>query len=101
MYPITHTVVVMHMQGRVQDLTKGGTHAHAQIIDGCGLSCIICTCLPTMYRITHTLIVMRMYICIVHTLRLYHPGSGRTYHEAFGPPKVPMKDDVRTCTCML
>ena len=25
-------------QGRTQDLTKGGAHAHAQIIDGCGLS---------------------------------------------------------------
>ena len=26
------------LQGRTQDLTKGGAHAHAQIIDGCGLS---------------------------------------------------------------
>lgn len=26
--------------------------------------------------------------------RLVHPGSGRTYHEEFCPPKVPMTDDV-------
>lgn len=26
--------------------------------------------------------------------RLMHPPSGRTYHEEFSPPKVPMKDDV-------
>ena len=26
--------------------------------------------------------------------RLFHPGSGRTYHKVFNPPKVPMKDDV-------
>ena len=26
--------------------------------------------------------------------RLLHPGSGRTYHKIFRPPKVPMKDDV-------
>lgn len=25
--------------------------------------------------------------------RLMHPASGRTYHEEFSPPKVPMKDD--------
>ena len=25
--------------------------------------------------------------------RLFHPGSGRTYHTKFNPPKVPMKDD--------
>ena len=28
-------------QGHTQDLTKGGTHVHAQIIDGCGL--LYCT----------------------------------------------------------
>ncbi|KAK1216981.1 adenylate kinase [Marasmius sp. AFHP31] len=28
------------------------------------------------------------------TGRLIHPGSGRTYHREFHPPKVPMKDDV-------
>ncbi|XP_013931334.1 PREDICTED: adenylate kinase 2, mitochondrial isoform X3 [Thamnophis sirtalis] len=27
--------------------------------------------------------------------RLIHPGSGRSYHEEFNPPKVHMKDDVR------
>ena len=37
----TTRVVVLH-QGRVQDMTKGGAHAYAQIIDGCGLS--YCTC---------------------------------------------------------
>lgn len=26
--------------------------------------------------------------------RLYHPGSGRTYHKTFNPPKVPMTDDI-------
>ena len=26
--------------------------------------------------------------------RLFHPGSGRTYHKIFSPPKVPMKDDI-------
>lgn len=26
--------------------------------------------------------------------RLMHPPSGRTYHEEFSPPKVPMKDDI-------
>ena len=28
------------------------------------------------------------------TGRLIHPVSGRSYHEEFAPPKVPMKDDV-------
>lgn len=28
------------------------------------------------------------------TGRLVHPGSGRSYHLEFNPPKVPMKDDV-------
>lgn len=28
------------------------------------------------------------------TGRLIHPASGRSYHEVFAPPKVPMKDDV-------
>lgn len=28
------------------------------------------------------------------TGRLIHPSSGRSYHEEFAPPKVPMKDDV-------
>jgi len=28
------------------------------------------------------------------TGRLIHPSSGRSYHEKFAPPKVPMKDDV-------
>ena len=30
--------ILVPTQGRVQDLTKGGAHVHAQIIDGCGLS---------------------------------------------------------------
>lgn len=28
------------------------------------------------------------------TGRLVHPGSGRSYHEEFNPPKRPMTDDV-------
>ncbi|XP_076656689.1 adenylate kinase 2 [Halictus rubicundus] len=28
------------------------------------------------------------------TGRLIHPGSGRSYHEEFAPPKVSMKDDI-------
>lgn len=28
------------------------------------------------------------------TGRLIHPESGRSYHEEFAPPKVPMKDDI-------
>ena len=28
------------------------------------------------------------------TGRLIHPGSGRSYHEKFAPPKVPGKDDA-------
>ena len=28
-------------------------------------------------------------------IRLIHKPSGRTYHELYAPPKVPMKDDVR------
>ncbi|XP_077270656.1 adenylate kinase 2 [Temnothorax americanus] len=28
------------------------------------------------------------------TGRLIHPASGRSYHEQFAPPKVPMKDDI-------
>lgn len=28
------------------------------------------------------------------TGRLIHPGSGRSYHDEFAPPKVNMKDDV-------
>lgn len=31
------------------------------------------------------------------TGRLFHPSSGRSYHEEFYPPKVPMTDDVRLC----
>ena len=31
--------------------------------------------------------------------RLTHPPSGRVYHAEFNPPKVPMKDDVRTLSC--
>ena len=32
------------------------------------------------------------------TGRLIHPPSGRTYHEEFNPPKVPMTDDVSQST---
>jgi len=34
---------------------------------------------------------------LVHRVlgRLVHPPSGRTYHEDFCPPKVPMTDDVQ------
>jgi len=28
------------------------------------------------------------------TGRLIHPGSGRSYHVTFNPPKVPGKDDI-------
>ncbi|PWN38409.1 adenylate kinase 1 [Meira miltonrushii] len=28
------------------------------------------------------------------TGRLIHPGSGRSYHKEFSPPKKPMKDDI-------
>jgi len=28
------------------------------------------------------------------TGRLIHPSSGRSYHQEFNPPKVPMKDDI-------
>lgn len=28
--------------------------------------------------------------------RLVHLPSGRSYHETFNPPKIPMTDDVRT-----
>lgn len=28
------------------------------------------------------------------TGRLIHPGSGRSYHKIFSPPKQPMKDDI-------
>jgi adenylate kinase len=28
------------------------------------------------------------------TGRLVHPASGRSYHEKFAPPKVPMRDDA-------
>lgn len=33
---------------------------------------------------------------LIHRIlgRLIHPPSGRTYHEEFCPPKVPMTDDV-------
>ena len=31
--------------------------------------------------------------------RLVHVASGRSYHEDFNPPKVPMKDDVSAVHC--
>lgn len=39
------------------------------------------------FHIDDTFLVKRI------TGRLIHPGSGRSYHEEFHPPKVPMKDD--------
>lgn len=40
------------------------------------------------FKIDDSLLIRRI------TGRLLHEGSGRTYHEEFNPPKVPMKDDV-------
>ncbi|XP_023712651.1 adenylate kinase [Cryptotermes secundus] len=39
------------------------------------------------FRIDDSLLVRRI------TGRLIHPTSGRSYHEEFHPPRVPMKDD--------
>lgn len=35
------------------------------------------------------------------TGRLLHQPSGRTYHEEFNPPKVPMTDDVWVNSCVV
>lgn len=40
------------------------------------------------FAIDDSLLVRRI------TGRLIHAASGRSYHEEFAPPKVPMKDDV-------
>jgi adenylate kinase len=40
------------------------------------------------FKIDDKLLVKRI------TGRLLHPSSGRTYHEEFHPPKVPMTDDI-------
>lgn len=40
------------------------------------------------FGIDNNLLVKRI------TGRLIHNSSGRSYHEEFAPPKVPMKDDV-------
>lgn len=40
------------------------------------------------FKIDDQLLIKRI------TGRLVHVKSGRTYHEVFNPPKVPMKDDV-------
>lgn len=40
------------------------------------------------FNINDNLLVRRI------TGRLVHPGSGRSYHEEFHPPKAHMKDDV-------
>ena len=40
------------------------------------------------FKIDDSLLIRRV------TGRLLHEASGRTYHEEFSPPKVPMKDDV-------
>ncbi|KAK9505943.1 hypothetical protein O3M35_009898 [Rhynocoris fuscipes] len=40
------------------------------------------------FNIDDSLLVRRI------TGRLIHPASGRSYHEEFHPPRVPMKDDV-------
>lgn len=33
--------------------------------------------------------------------RLIHPPSGRSYHEEFNPPRVPMTDDVMNLLFLL
>jgi adenylate kinase len=45
------------------------------------------------FKIDDSLLVRRI------TGRLIHPASGRSYHEEFHPPRVPMKDDVRIQIC--
>ncbi|KAJ4431663.1 hypothetical protein ANN_20262, partial [Periplaneta americana] len=40
------------------------------------------------FKIDDNLLVRRI------TGRLIHPASGRSYHEEFHPPRVPMKDDL-------
>lgn len=40
------------------------------------------------FKIDDQLLIKRI------TGRLVHEKSGRTYHEIFNPPKVPMTDDV-------
>jgi adenylate kinase len=40
------------------------------------------------FKIDDSLLVRRI------TGRLIHPASGRSYHEEFHPPRVPMKDDL-------
>ena len=42
------------------------------------------------FRIDDSLLVRRI------TGRLIHRASGRSYHEEFAPPRVPMTDDVST-----
>jgi len=48
------------------------------------------TCLDAVveFKIDPGLLIRRI------TGRLTHPGSGRSYHEEFNPPKQPMKDDI-------
>ena len=43
----------MYVQGRTQDLMKGGAHAHVQLIDGCGLSYCTRTRSANTSRKTH------------------------------------------------
>lgn len=40
------------------------------------------------FRVDDAVLVERI------TGRLVHPASGRSYHEKFAPPKVPMRDDA-------
>jgi adenylate kinase len=40
------------------------------------------------FHVDDSLLVRRI------TGRLVHPGSGRSYHKEFNPPKVPMTDDL-------
>ncbi|KAJ9582948.1 hypothetical protein L9F63_022709 [Diploptera punctata] len=40
------------------------------------------------FSIEDSLLVRRI------TGRLFHPASGRSYHEEFHPPRIPMKDDL-------
>ena len=42
------------------------------------------------FAIDDSLLVRRI------TGRLFHKPSGRSYHEEFNPPKIPMTDDVST-----
>lgn len=46
------------------------------------------------FKVADNLLIRRI------TGRLTHPPSGRSYHEEFRPPKVPMTDDVSKTDCL-